>query len=259
MKFVDTHSHIYLSNYDDDRDVVISDAVKTGTDAILLPAIDSKSHKRLLDCCNEFPGVCYPMMGIHPTSVDPKSIDKELDIFYDLLDKTKFYAIGEIGIDLYWDKTHAQLQEDVFRKMLDIAVDKNLPVSVHIRNSFNEVWRILKKEYNGKVTGVLHCFPGNTIQAKEVIEHGFYLGIGGVVTFNNSNMQKVITDLGIDNIVLETDAPYLTPAPYRGKRNSPEYIKIIAQKIADITSMPLEKVAEVTTNNAFKLFNINTQ
>jgi TatD DNase family protein len=199
------------------------------------------------------------MAGLHPTSVVPGTIEKELSEVTLQLETGNYIAVGEIGIDLYWDKTYQGLQEEVFRTQLQWAKKHKLPVAIHVRNSYNEVWRILKQERNSDLKGVFHCFPGNEIQAAQVIEAGFKLGIGGVVTFKNSGMQQVVKAVGPEHIILETDAPYLAPAPYRGKRNEPAYIPIIAQKVAELCELTVEEVAAITTGNALELFNLKIE
>ena len=254
MNFVDTHCHLYLPEFADDRQEAIQNAKDSGVVKILLPNIDSTSWQPMLDLQLQNKGVCYAMAGLHPTSVNPDTIEQELGEVEHQLQINDFVAIGEIGIDLYWDRTHQQLQEEVFRTQLQWAKKYNLPVAIHIRNSYNEVWRILKHEFTTDVKGVLHCFPGNVIQAAQAIEAGFKLGIGGVVTFKNSGMQEVVKTFGPAHIILETDAPFLAPVPYRGKRNEPSYIPLVAAKVANLCSVSIEKVAEITTRNAEELF-----
>lgn len=254
MKFVDSHCHLYLAEFADDRQDAIQKAIDSGVGKILLPNIDSTSWQPMLDLSMQNKGVCYAMAGLHPTSVIPDTIEQELAEVARQLELNEFVAIGEIGIDLYWDRTHQELQEEVFRTQLQWAKRYKLPVAIHIRNSYNEVWRILKQELTTDLKGVLHCFPGNVIQAAQAIEAGYKLGIGGVVTFKNSGMQEVVKTFGPEHILLETDAPFLAPAPYRGKRNEPSYIPLVAAKVAEICGMSIEEVAEITTRNAEELF-----
>lgn len=256
MKFIDTHCHLYLDEFAGDRSIAIQEALDTGVSTILLPNIDFTSWKPMLDLARMHPGICFPMAGLHPTSVLPETIDKELAELTQQLETNKFVAIGEIGIDLYWDRTHQGLQEEIFLYQLQLAKKFNLPVAIHVRKSFDEVWRILKPETGSDLKGIFHCFPGDVRQAKLVTEAGFLLGIGGVVTFKNSGLQNVVAEVGTKNIVLETDAPFLAPAPHRGKRNEPSYIPLIAQKIAELCGISIEEVANVTTGNATKLFNL---
>ncbi len=256
MKFVDTHCHLYLPEFAEDRQAAIQKAIDGGVTTILLPNIDSTSWKSMLELFSQYSGICFPMAGLHPTSVLPETIENELLEVTHQLETGNYIAVGEIGIDLYWDKTHQGLQEEVFRTQLQWAKKYKLPVAIHVRNSYNEVWRILKQELTSDLKGVFHCFPGNEIQAAQVIDAGFKLGIGGVVTFKNSGMQQVVKAVGPEHIILETDAPFLAPAPYRGKRNEPSYIPIIAEKVAELCGITIEEVAEITTGNAVKLFNL---
>jgi len=256
MKFVDTHCHLYLQEFADDRKVAIQRSIDSGVTKILLPNIDSTSWQPMQELIQQFPDICFPMAGLHPTSVFPESIDAEMAEVERQLETGNYIAIGEIGIDLYWDKTHQALQEDTFRHQIQLAKKHKLPVAIHVRKSFDEVWRILKPETGPDLKGVFHCFPGDEMQARRVIEAGFLLGIGGVVTFKNSGLQKVIAAVGPEHIILETDAPFLAPAPYRGKRNEPSYIPVIAEKVAELCSLSVEEIADVTTKNALKLFSL---
>ena len=256
MKFVDTHCHLYLQEFADDRKVAIQRSIDSGVTKILLPNIDSTSWQPMQELIQQFPDICFPMAGLHPTSVFPESIDAEMAEVERQLETGNYIAIGEIGIDLYWDKTHQALQEDTFRHQIQLAKKHKLPVAIHVRKSFDEVWRILKPETGPDLKGVFHCFPGDEMQAWRVIEAGFLLGIGGVATFKNSGLQKVIAAVGPEHIILETDAPFLAPAPYRGKRNEPSYIPVIAEKVAELCSLSVEEIADVTTKNALKLFNL---
>lgn len=256
MNLVDTHSHLYLEHFNEDRSLTIQRALDNGVTKILLPDIDLESRAVLQALAANFPEVCLPMVGLHPTSVNPDTIKKEIADVETQLASGKFIAVGEIGIDLYWDKTHIALQEKIFEHQLNLALQCNLPVAVHIRDSYNEVWRIIKMYTEKGLQGVLHCFPGNEIQAAEAVKAGLYLGIGGVVTFKNSLMQKVVQTVGLEHILLETDAPYLTPAPHRGKRNEPAYVLFVAQKIAELCNVSVSQVADATTANAENLFKI---
>lgn len=256
MHFIDTHTHLYLSEFDADRETTVKRAVTSGVGIMLLPNIDSTSWQPMLDICMQFPLNCFPMAGLHPTSVSPQTIDHEIAEVKTRLEKGNYIAVGEIGIDLYWDKTHQGLQEETFRYQLQLAKKYKLPVAIHVRKSFDEVWHILKTETGQDLKGVFHCFPGDEKQARQVIEAGFLLGIGGVVTFKNSGLQNVVAAVGPEHIILETDAPFLAPAPYRGKRNESSYIPIIAAKVADLCNLTIEEVADVTTKNALRLFNL---
>jgi TatD DNase family protein len=258
MQFIDTHTHLYLEEFDADRSEMIGRAIAAGVDTFLLPNIDKASLPALLSLCDAWPGHCLPMIGLHPTSVKDDYLD-ELAIVEEQLNERKFIAIGEIGIDLYWDKTHLAEQQIVFRHQLKLAKALHLPVAIHMRNSFEQVFEILRTEAGTSLQGVFHCFSGSIQQAQRVTELGFMLGIGGVVTFKNSGLQEVIKQTGLEHFVLETDAPFLAPDPFRGKRNESSYIPLIAQKIAALKNIPLIEVAAITTENARKLFNINTK
>jgi TatD DNase family protein len=257
MKFIDSHSHLYLPEFADDLQAVIQNSSDAGITHILLPNIDSTSWQQMLTLAGRYPEICYPMAGLHPTSVLPETVESELAEVTRQLENGRHIAVGEIGIDLYWDKTHQALQEEAFLYQLKLAKKYDLPVAIHVRKSFDEVWHILKSETGSGLKGVFHCFPGDENQARRAIDAGFMLGIGGVVTFKNSHLQKVVAAVGPEHIVLETDAPFLAPAPFRGKRNEPAYIPIVAQKIAELCNISIEEVAEITTENAMKLFNLS--
>ena len=256
MKFIDSHSHLYLPEFADDLPAVIQNSCNAGISHVLLPNIDSTSWQPMLELNAKYPGICFPMAGLHPTSVLSETVENELAEVTRQLENGSFIAVGEIGIDLYWDKTHQALQEEAFLYQVRLAKKYKLPVAIHVRKSFDEVWRILKPETGPDLKGVFHCFPGDENQARRTIEAGFMLGIGGVVTFKNSHLQNVVAAVGPGHIVLETDAPFLAPAPHRGKRNEPAYIPIIAQKVAELCQTSIEEVAEITTANALKLFNL---
>lgn len=250
----DTHAHLYSTKYSADCDQMIVRSFAAGVKRIFLPGIDSSTHDAQDQLQSRYPDNLFSMMGLHPCSVEPNSIDAELDAIRKRLDSGKYIAIGEIGIDLYWDKTHLALQQEVFSKHIDWAIEMNLPVCIHSRNAFNECFEIVKKKQNGKLRGVFHCFSDGMAEAQKVIDVGFFMGIGGVVTFKNSGLDKVIEAINLDRVILETDAPYLAPVPHRGQRNESAYIVHVAQKIADIKSMTIEEVASVTTENSKKLF-----
>ncbi len=256
MNFVDTHTHLYLDEFNDDRDKVISDAIQSGVNKFLLPNIDSSSIGDMLALADKYPENCLPMIGLHPTSVKANYLD-ELAIVEQWLNDRKFYGIGECGIDHYWDKTFTVEQEFVFRHHIDLALAHDLPLIVHIRESFNEVIRILKDVNKSSLYGIFHCFSGSTEQAVQAIKYNFSLGIGGVVTFKNNKMQETLTHIDLQHLVFETDAPFLAPVPFRGKRNEPSYIPLIARKVAEIMETDIEKIAEVTSQNAYKLFKLD--
>jgi len=252
---VDTHAHIYLEQFESDRDAVIARAVECGVERMLLPNIDVPTLEPMLEVCRQFPGRCFPMLGLHPTSVD-EHFERQLAIIEPHLAHTEIVAIGETGVDLYWDKQYIGQQLDAFRIQIGWARKYGLPLSIHCRKSYNEIISVLKKEQDGTLTGVFHCFPGNLRQAEEVIALGFMLGIGGVVTYKNAEMATVVQHTGIEHLLTETDAPYLSPAPFRGKRNESAYIYNIVQKIAELKSMSVSEVAEATNANAERTFHL---
>ncbi len=258
MNLCDTHAHLYLEEFDPDRDAVVTRAVASGVTEILLPNIDSSSINQLLQLSSVYPSICHPMMGLHPTSVK-SNWQEELDIIEEYLDAPEycFRAIGEIGIDLYWDKTFAEEQKMAFSRQLDLAIRHKLPVAVHTRNSFDLTADIIASKNNPEVRGVFHCFGGNLAQAKRAISLGFLLGIGGVITYRNSGLQQVVAETGLEHLLLETDAPFLPPVPHRGQRNESCYIPLVAAKIAEIKGTQIETVARVTTENAIKLFDLS--
>ena len=252
---IDTHSHIYSEDFHDDIDEVLQNAYNNDVKKIVLPNIDSGSIKRLIDLSNNYPHVCYPLMGLHPTSVST-DFREELSVVEYWLDKYKFYGIGEIGIDLYWDRTWFEQQKEAFIYQVKLAKSRKIPIVIHVRESFNEVYEIVKAEQDGSLRGIFHCFTGDETEAQKIVDLGFLLGIGGVVTYKNSNLKSVLEKTDIKNIVLESDAPYLTPEPKRGRRNESSYLVYTAQKIAEIYQLPIKEVAEITTANARGLFGI---
>ena len=258
MIFCDTHAHLYLEEFDADRDAAIDRAVVSGVTKILLPNIDSSSVHPMLNLSSVHPSICHPMMGLHPTSVK-HNWQEELDIIGEYLDAPEycFCAVGEIGIDLYWDKTYMEQQKEAFSRQLDLAVRHNLPVAVHTRNSFDLAADIIESKENSRLRGVFHCFGGNIAQAKRAVSLGFMLGIGGVITYKNSGLQQVVATIGTEHLLLETDAPFLPPVPHRGERNESSYIPLIAAKIAEIKGVDLETIARITTENAIPLFDLS--
>ena len=252
---IDTHAHIYLEDFSNDIGEIIQNACNNNVKKIILPNIDSDSVKHLLNLSYTYPDLCFPLMGLHPTSVG-EDYKEELETVEYWFDKRKFYGVGEIGIDLYWDKTFLKQQKEVFRFQLKIAKSKKIPVVIHLRNSFEEIFKIVEEEQDGSLKGIFHCFSGNVEEAKKVSDLGFLLGIGGVITFKQNNLINVVEKTDIKNIVLETDSPYLAPVPKRGKRNESSYLIYVAQKVAEIYNIPIDKVAEITTANARNLFGI---
>ena len=256
MIFIDTHTHLYLNEFSDDLNQVVEKAINKGVKYMLLPNIDSTSIEKMLKLCQTFPDNCFPMIGLHPTSVK-SNFENELKIVENYLAKSNFYAIGEIGIDLYWDKTFYKEQLEAMRFQIHLAKERNLPIVIHSRNSFDEVFTVLSELKFPEMRGVFHCFSGSVDQAKKVIaELGFKLGIGGVVTFKNSGLDKVVKEIDLKDIILETDSPFLAPLPFRGKRNESAYTIIIAEKIAAIKNIAIEEVANETTNTALELFKL---
>lgn len=258
MILTDTHIHWYLKEFDADRKEAIKRAADEGVQRFFLPCIDVFSIRQIIGLAKEYPGVCYGMIGLHPCSVD-NNFEEELHEMEQWLIKQKntpekFYAVGEIGIDLYWDKTYVKEQQIAFRKQIQLAQNNNLPVVIHTRNAFDEVMTILKETRNNALKGIFHCFSGTPEQAQQIINTGFKLGIGGVLTFKNSNLYKVVEAVDLEHIVLETDAPYLAPDPFRGKRNEGSYLIHVAGRIAEIKKIPLEEVAEITTANSRAVF-----
>lgn len=255
MELIDSHSHIYVNEFDTDRAAMLKRASDQGVKNVLMPAIDSSTHTAMLQAEKEFPEQCKSMIGLHPCSVKENYKD-EMKIVEEYLSQRKFVAVGETGLDFYWDLTFKEQQYSAFDQQIKWAIEYDTPVVIHSRNSTDECIEMIKQNQDGKLKGVFHCFSGNTEQAKKIIDLGFYLGIGGVLTFKNSGLDAVIKNFDLNNIVLETDAPYLAPVPFRGKRNESSYLKYVVQKLAEIKEMDVEKVSEQTTLNAKKLFGL---
>ena len=254
--YVDTHAHLYLSDFDHDREMVIETAIQRGIEKILLPNIDSTSVGHLNQLVNQYPDVCLPMMGLHPTSVK-ENFTRELMLVEQEVNLRHYTAIGEIGIDLHWQKDNLKEQSLAFAAQLDLSIQHQLPVAIHARESFSEILDILEG-YKGKgLAGVFHAFTGSAEIARKVTKMGFFLGIGGIVTYKNSTLPEVIQEISLRHLVLETDAPYLAPIPFRGKRNESGFIPYIARAIQTIKNVPLEEVASVTTANAHELFHLH--
>lgn len=257
MKFIDTHSHLYAKEFDSDRHLVIQKAIDSGVDKILLPNISSKYTERMLSLCQDYPNNCFPMMGLHPCEVCIDNYETEImHVKNELLTK-KYIAIGEIGIDLHWDKSTLEIQKKAFSKQILLAKEYNLPIVIHVRNSFEETISIVEKHNDDNLSGVFHCFTGDMNEANRIIGlKNFYIGIGGVLTFKNSNLYATIKNIDEKHLLLETDSPYLTPTPYRGTRNESKHIIEIAKKLAEIKNISLEKVSRFTNYNANRLFKI---
>lgn len=255
MNFVDTHNHLYLPEFDNDREEVIRRSADAGVLSILMPNIDSSSVTPMLSVADRYPELCLPMMGLHPTSVN-ENFMKELDIVEHYLSIRKFIGIGETGIDLYWDKTWFKEQLISFKRQMELAQRYDLPLVIHARESIEVIFEELDSYGHDRVTGVFHAFPGGKEEARKTVDMGFMIGVGGVVTFRNSKLGEAVIEAGIDNIVLETDSPYLAPVPYRGKRNESSYLEQVISKIASLLKMEETEVAVRTTENAGRLFKI---
>lgn len=252
---IDSHAHIYSEKFNEDRAEAIERSRQAGVSRIYMPNIDHTSIDAMLEAAEKYPAQCIPMMGLHPTSVD-KHFEKELYLVEEWLGKRKFAAIGECGTDLYWDKTLLAEQQEALKVQVALAKKHQLPIVLHTRDSFDETYEILAEAQDGTLKGIFHCFSGTPEEAQRVKELGFLMGIGGVATFKNGGLDKVLPHLELDDLVLETDCPYLAPTPHRGKRNEPVYLPLIASKVAELMQQPLETVAEKTTANALNLFKL---
>lgn len=253
MHYIETHAHLYNIEFDHDRDQVIHRAIANNVTKIYMPNIDSHSIEPMLRCEEKYPDICVPMIGLHPSYVDENYVS-ELEIMEKWLQKRKFVAIGEVGIDLYHDKTYFKQQEIAFEAQCNWALNYSLPLIIHSRSAFYETVRIIKKFPANTLTGVFHCFSGSLQDAEVAIELGFYLGIGGTVTYKNSGLKEILTHISQEHLVLETDCPYLSPVPHRGKRNEPSYLSNIAAQIAQIKDISIDEIAKITTINAKRLF-----
>ncbi len=255
MQWIDTHAHLYLDAFKADRKEMIASSIENGVVNMLLPNIDIDSIGPMLELSRQYPKTCFPMIGLHPTSVK-EDYKTQLSMMELLLNEEKFVAIGEIGIDLYWDKSFINEQKDAFITQLRWAKQKNLPVAIHTREAYPLILDLVGEEAGEGLTGVFHCFSGNYEEARRIIDLGFLLGIGGVLTYKKSHLPEVIRDIPIEFLVLETDAPFLPPVPYRGKRNESAYIPLIGEKIAEIKKMKIHEIARITTETAERLFKI---
>jgi TatD DNase family protein len=253
VQYIDSHVHIYSKKYDDDREDVIRRSVENGVGKLYMPNIDEESIDAMLEAELKYPGICIPMMGLHPCDVK-KDFEKVLYTMEAWIDKREFAGIGETGLDLYWDKTFFEQQKEALRIQIQWAKQKKWPIILHCRKSMDETIEIIKEEKTADLKGIFHCFSGTLDQAKEIINLGFLLGIGGVATYKNGGLDKILNELGLEHLVLETDGPYLAPVPHRGKRNSPEYIPIIAERVGDLTQSNLEKVSKATLENSIRIF-----
>jgi len=253
LSLTDTHTHLYLKEFDTDRAAMVSRAIAAGVENFYLPNVDSRTINDMLALEAAYPGQFHAMMGLHPCSVK-EDYESELALVEDWLAKRPFCAIGEIGIDLYWDKSTLDIQIDAFRRQIGWAKKLGLPIVIHSRESTELILDILKDEQDEKLRGILHCFTGNDTQAAAAWSLGFYLGIGGVVTYKNAGLDKVVAELPLEWLVLETDSPYLTPVPNRGKRNESAFVRLVADKVAAIKNVDIQQVAAVTTHNAKNIF-----
>jgi TatD DNase family protein len=253
IQLIDTHTHLYVKNFRSDITQVMERAEAEGITAFYLPAIDSEEIPALLELEAKYPGKCIAMMGLHPCSVKD-NYREELDIVSGWLAKRSFAAVGEIGLDYHWDKTHVQQQQQAFHEQIEWALQYRLPIVIHSRESMDDCIRIVREHQHGDLRGIFHCFTGDLASARKIIDTGFYLGIGGVLTYKNSGLAEVLKDISLDHMVLETDSPYLTPVPFRGKRNESSYLKYVAEKLAEVKGVSKEEVARITTANAQKIF-----
>ena len=255
MIITDTHTHLYSDAFDEDRKLAIQTAIDNNIQRFFIPAIDSETTQSMYELEKAFPENVFLMMGLHPTHVK-ENFKEELRHVEEELDKRKFYAVGEIGIDLYWDKSTLEIQKQAFKKQIQFAKDRELPIVIHCRDAFNEIFEVLEEVKDDKLFGIFHCFTGNLEQAKQALSYNMKLGIGGVVTFKNGGVDKFINQIPLEEIVLETDSPYLAPAPYRGKRNDPVYILKVAEKLATLYDLSIDEVADITTKNSKEVFGI---
>ena len=255
MNFIDTHTHLFASEFDNDIDIVIKNALDNGISKMLLPNIDSTTTTKMLQLCDRHRNNCYPMIGLHPCSIKKDNLEKEISHVEQMLSQNKFIAVGEIGLDLYWDKSTLDLQKIAFESQIELAKKYKLPIAIHVRDSFDEAIEIVERLNDYNLSGVFHCFTGNLEEAQRIINlNNFYLGIGGVVTFKNGGINKIINQVSLDRIILETDSPYLSPTPFRGTRNESKYLLNIAHKMAELYNIDIEDIAKKTTKNAIDLF-----
>ena len=252
---IDTHCHLYVNSFRQDIDAVMKRAEESGVKRFYLPAIDSSETENMLKLEASYPDRCFAMMGLHPCSVK-ENYEQELEQVKEWLAKRTFVAVGEIGLDFYWDKTFTEQQYIVFRRQIEWSLQYDLPIVIHTRNAMQETIDVVKEYIPGGVRGIFHCFGDGYAFARQIIDMGFYLGIGGVVTYKKSGVAEVLEQVSLNHIVLETDAPYLTPVPFRGKRNESSYLKYVAEKLAEIKKIPIDEVAAITSSNAQKIFGL---
>ena len=257
MFFIDTHTHLFSPSFDEDRTAVVERAINAGVEILLLPNIDLESIEPMYDLCQQFPQNCLPMMGLHPGSVDA-NWELNLEIIRKNLFERKNYAVGEIGMDLYWDKTFQNEQAEAFRIQIAWAKELLLPIVIHAREAFDEIFEIVDELNDERLTGVFHCFTGTVEQAKRIQNYGgFKIGIGGVLTYKKAELDLVLKEIDLSEMILETDSPYLPPTPHRGKRNESAYLLHIAEKLADVKQCTLKVIADTTTANAKELFKLS--
>lgn len=259
MQYIDTHTHLFHKQFDEDRAEMMERARVSGVNRVLLPNIDVETIDRMMQMVNDYPGRAFPMMGIHPSHIGEDRWE-QLEVVKTHFEENadSFVAVGEIGIDLYWEQDKLDWQVEAFEYQIDLALEYKKPVVIHARDSFDEIFTSLERKQDGSLTGVLHCFTGNADQAQRCLELGMHLGIGGVATFKNGGLDTALPGVPLEKLVLETDSPYLAPVPYRGKRNESSYVPIVAQRLAEIMGVTVKEIAEVTTRNAEKLFELPT-
>ena len=256
MILTDTHTHLYSSQFKDDRNEMIQRAMDAGVSRFFIPAIDSSYTQKMYDLENQYSGNVFLMMGLHPCYVKPETFENELQLVENELSKRKFYAVGEIGIDLYWDKTTLDIQKIAFKHQIQLAKKHQLAINIHCREAFDEIFEVLESEKSDDLFGIFHCFTGDFSQAGRAIDLNMKLGIGGVATFKNGKIDQFLNQIDLKHIVLETDSPYLAPVPHRGKRNESSYTLLVAQKLAEIYQLPIEEIARITTENSKAIFGI---
>jgi len=256
MILTDTHTHLYSEEFDQDRTEMIRRAVEIGVSRFFVPSIDSGYTQKMYDLEKQYPNNIFLMMGLHPCYVKPETYRQELAHVETELAKRKFYAIGEIGVDMYWDKTTLGIQQEAFKHQIQLAKKYKLAINIHCRDAFDEVFEVLESEKSVDLFGIFHCFTGDFSQAERAISLGMKLGIGGVATFKNGKIDQFLNEIDLKHIVLETDSPYLAPVPYRGKRNESSFTKLVAEKLSQIYQLPLEEIARITTENSKDVFGI---
>ena len=253
MQIIDTHCHLYNKEFTRDMDEVIQRAEKEGVEKFYLPAVDSESHEALMALEKQYPGRCIGMMGLHPTSVKA-DYSSELKLVEDWLGQRPWVAVGEIGLDFYWDRTFEKEQYDAFHRQIEWALHYRIPIVIHSRDSMQESIGVVREHQKGALRGIFHCFTGSYESACQIIDLGLYLGIGGVLTYKNGGLAEALKDVPLEHMVLETDAPYLSPVPFRGKRNESSYLRYVVAKLAEVKGVTGEEVARITTENVQKIF-----